>query len=81
MQLALDGLDRLVASLEERGSLPAVEAARLLFASRSVPAARASSLLAEVCADDSRIDVTGLRVGLILTGGNVDLDALPWMKK
>jgi len=25
--------------------------------------------------------VAGQRVGLILTGGNVDLDALPWMKK
>jgi threonine dehydratase len=24
------------------------------------------------------MDVTGLRVGIILTGGNVDLDALPW---
>lgn len=26
------------------------------------------------------LPVTGQRVGLILTGGNVDLDALPWMK-
>ena len=26
----------------------------------------------------SKIDVTGKRVGIILTGGNVDLDALPW---
>jgi len=25
-----------------------------------------------------KIDVTGKRVGIILTGGNVDLDALPW---
>src|SRR5439155_1529462 len=25
------------------------------------------------------IDVNGRRVGIILTGGNVDLDALPWM--
>jgi threonine dehydratase len=24
------------------------------------------------------IDVSGKRVGIILTGGNVDLDALPW---
>jgi threonine dehydratase len=29
---------------------------------------------------EQKIDVTGKRVGLILTGGNVDLDALPWMK-
>jgi threonine dehydratase len=27
----------------------------------------------------SKIDVSGKRVGIILTGGNVDLDALPWM--
>jgi threonine dehydratase len=25
-----------------------------------------------------KIDVTGKRVGIILSGGNVDLDALPW---
>jgi threonine dehydratase len=27
---------------------------------------------------ESRIDVAGKRVGIILTGGNVDLDGLPW---
>lgn len=27
------------------------------------------------------LDVRGKRVGLILTGGNVDLEALPWLKK
>lgn len=30
---------------------------------------------------EQKIDVTGMRVGIILTGGNVDLDALPWMAK
>jgi threonine dehydratase len=30
---------------------------------------------------EKKIDVTGQRVGIILTGGNVDLDALPWMTK
>jgi threonine dehydratase len=30
---------------------------------------------------EKKIDVTGKRVGIILTGGNVDLDALPWMTK
>ena len=30
---------------------------------------------------DKRVEVAGLRVGILLTGGNVDLDALPWMKK
>jgi threonine dehydratase len=27
---------------------------------------------------ESKIDVHGKRVGIILTGGNIDLDALPW---
>jgi threonine dehydratase len=27
---------------------------------------------------ENKIDVSGKRVGIILTGGNVDLDALPW---
>jgi threonine dehydratase len=26
----------------------------------------------------SKIDATGKRIGIIVTGGNVDLDALPW---
>jgi threonine dehydratase len=30
---------------------------------------------------ERKVDVTGRRVGLILTGGNVDLDALPWVGK
>lgn len=29
---------------------------------------------------ERKVDVTGLRVGIILSGGNVDLDVLPWMK-
>jgi threonine dehydratase len=28
---------------------------------------------------EQKIDIGGKRVGIILTGGNVDLDALPWM--
>jgi threonine dehydratase len=27
-----------------------------------------------------KIDIAGKRGGIILTGGNVDLDALPWMR-
>jgi threonine dehydratase len=27
---------------------------------------------------DRKIDISGKRVGIVLTGGNVDLDALPW---
>jgi threonine dehydratase len=30
---------------------------------------------------EGRVDLRGKRVGLVLTGGNVDLDALPWMAK
>ena len=30
---------------------------------------------------ENRLAVAGQRVGIILTGGNVDLDALPWMRK
>jgi threonine dehydratase len=29
---------------------------------------------------EGTIDVRGKRVGIILTGGNVDLDKLPWQK-
>ncbi|HEX8490903.1 MAG TPA: pyridoxal-phosphate dependent enzyme [Chthoniobacterales bacterium] len=29
---------------------------------------------------ENRIELRGKRIGLIVTGGNVDLDALPWMK-
>lgn len=28
---------------------------------------------------DGKVNVTGKRLGIILTGGNVDLDALPWL--
>jgi hypothetical protein len=27
---------------------------------------------------DGAVDVKGQRVGIILTGGNVDMDKLPW---
>ena len=30
---------------------------------------------------ENKIDVRGRRVAIILTGGNVDLDALPWMRE
>ena len=64
MQLALDGLDRLVDALEEQGVLTAVEAARLLFATSSIPEGLACSLLEEVTAGDSRIVSTGATVAL-----------------
>jgi DNA polymerase-3 subunit epsilon len=67
VQLKLDGLDRLVESLEERGPLPPPEAARLLFAARSIPAALASTLVTEICAGDRRIVCNGATVSLATT--------------
>jgi DNA polymerase-3 subunit epsilon len=64
VQLALDALDRLVDTLEERGSLSAVEAARSLFATSSISEGLACSLLAEVTAGDSRVVCAGATVSL-----------------
>ena len=70
MQLALDGLDRLVEVLHEQGSLSTPEAARLLFATGPVSDGLACSLLADVTAGDSRIVCTGTTVSL--TGAHED---------
>ena len=70
VQLALDALDRLVDTLEERGSLSAVEAARSLFATSSISEGLACSLLKEVTAGDSRVVCTGATVSLV--GGRAD---------
>jgi len=64
VQLALDSLDRLVELLEERGPLPAVEAARALFATPSVSEGLALSLLEEVTAGDSRVACSGSTIAL-----------------
>lgn len=40
-----------------------------------------SAAVAYAVIAENKFDVRGKRVGLILTGGNVDLDALPWMTK
>lgn len=37
-----------------------------------------SAAVAVACLCEHKIDVTGLNVGIILSGGNVDLDRLPW---
>ena len=68
MQLALDALDRLVDILEERGPLPAVEAARALFATPSISTGLACSLLADITAGDSRVACTGTTVSLAQRG-------------
>ena len=39
---------------------------------------RQPSVAAATYGSASKIDISGKRVGIILTGGNVDLDALPW---
>src|SRR6266487_3607291 len=70
VQLALDALDRLVETLEERGTLTAVEAARSLFATSSIADGLACSLLREVTAGDSRLVCNGATVSL--TGGRTD---------
>ena len=68
MQLALDALDRLVDILEERGPLPAVEAARSLFATSSISTGLACSLLDDITAGDSRVVCTGTTVSLAQGG-------------
>jgi threonine dehydratase len=30
---------------------------------------------------ESKVDLGASRVGVIVTGGNIDLDALPWIRK
>ena len=70
MQLALDSLDRLVDTLEERGPLTAVEAARSLFATPAISEGLACSLLDELTAGDSRVACVGGSVAL--AGGQAD---------
>jgi DNA polymerase III epsilon subunit family exonuclease len=64
VQLALDSLDRLVDTLEERGTLSAVEAAQSLFATSSISDGLACSLLEDVTAGDSRVVCEGTTVSL-----------------
>ena len=64
VQLALDALDRLVDTLEERGPMSAGEAARSLFATSSISDGLACSLLADVTAGDSRVACSGTTVSL-----------------
>ncbi len=40
----------------------------------------ASSSVPLACLLERTIDVSGLRVGIIISGGNVDLDRLPWQR-
>jgi DNA polymerase III epsilon subunit family exonuclease len=65
VQLALDAVDRLVEVLEERAApLAAVDAARVLFATRSCPEALARSLVSDAVAGDERVLWVGGGVAL-----------------
>jgi DNA polymerase III epsilon subunit family exonuclease len=77
MQLRLDAADRLVELVEERrGSVPADEAARALFALASAPVALARSLLEDTVRSDARLVWRGDLVGLAAAPGDgLPLDA------
>jgi DNA polymerase-3 subunit epsilon len=65
MQLRLDAADRLVELVEERrGPVPAEEAARALFALRSVPVGMARGLLDPTVDGDARLRWSGNAVAL-----------------
>ena len=70
MQLSFDAADRLVELVEaRRGPVPAEEAARVLFALASAPAALARSLLDDVVTGDARLAWRGASVGLAAPPG------------
>ena len=70
MQLSFDAADRLVELVEaRRGPVPAEEAARVLFALASAPAALARSLLDDVVTGDARLSWRGAAVGLAAPPG------------
>jgi DNA polymerase III epsilon subunit family exonuclease len=77
VQLRLDAADRLVELVEERRSpVPALEAARELFALTQAPAGLARSLLDEVVGADARLCWLGASVALADDGVyDVPLDA------
>src|SRR5688500_6518114 len=71
MQLSFDAADRLVELVEfRRGPVPAEEAARVLFALASAPAALARSLLDDVVSGDARLAWRGASVGLAAPAGH-----------
>ncbi|HWC46431.1 MAG TPA: pyridoxal-phosphate dependent enzyme, partial [Casimicrobiaceae bacterium] len=56
-----------------------VRAMRMVF-ERMKQVVETSSSVPLACLLERTLDVRGARVGIIVTGGNVDLDALPWTK-
>ena len=55
-----------------------VEAMRALWEALKV-VVEPSAAVAYAAVRDGKVDAKGRRVGIILTGGNVDLDRLPWL--
>ena len=54
-----------------------VRAMRLMWEHLRI-VAEPSSAVPLACLLEGTLDVRGARVGIIITGGNVDLDRLPW---
>ena len=54
-----------------------VQAMRILWQHLKI-IVEASSAVPYAAVQRHQLDIGGARVGIILTGGNVDLDALPW---
>ncbi|HWF78609.1 MAG TPA: pyridoxal-phosphate dependent enzyme [Caulobacteraceae bacterium] len=67
------GVDQ-VSTVSEAGI---VEAMRALWEALKV-VVEPSAAVAYAAVREGKVDVQGKRVGIILTGGNVDLDRLPW---
>ncbi len=72
MQRYVDG----VVTVSEAGI---VSAMRLIWETLKI-VIEPSAAVAFATIHEKKLDLTRRRVGLILTGGNVDLDALPWLK-
>jgi threonine dehydratase len=64
-----------IATVSEPGI---VEAMRALWEALKV-VVEPSAAVAYAAVREGKVDVEGRRVGIILTGGNVDLDRLPWL--
>ena len=81
VQLAFDAADRLVELVEERrGPVPAEEAARVLFALRSLPAGLARELLDDVVTGDARLAWRAAAVALAdPPGAGLRLEAAAWV--
>jgi DNA polymerase-3 subunit epsilon len=76
VQLTLDAADRLVALVEEqRGAVPAEEAARALYRLERLPAGMARALLADVVDADARLVWRGDAVALGVSPADAEIGA------